>query len=167
MSKENEIVDVKKVRKLDHFLNIVSTFSIVMMVVLVFYNAVLRYCFNSSLTSAEEYSRFAFVWLSYLGIILAAKEESHVSVTIVTDMLHGVTAKVVRIIKELIVLITMGIILYGGYYFTMSSNYKTAATQTNFMLVSSSVVLASAAMIIITIINLVKEFTNKDSKGDK
>ncbi|NDY93052.1 TRAP transporter small permease, partial [Ideonella livida] len=37
------------------------------MVVLVFGNVVLRYAFNSGITVSEELSRWAFVWLTFLG----------------------------------------------------------------------------------------------------
>jgi len=40
-----------------------------------------RYTLNSSLTWTEELSRLCFVWIIYLGISLAAKQEQHVRVT--------------------------------------------------------------------------------------
>jgi TRAP-type C4-dicarboxylate transport system permease small subunit len=55
------------------------------MVVMVFGNVVLRYGFNSGITFSEELSRWAFVWLIFLGAIIAIKDSGHLG----TDMLVG------------------------------------------------------------------------------
>jgi len=47
------------------------------MVVLVFGNVVLRYAFNSGITVSEEISRWLFVWLTFLGAIVALREHGH------------------------------------------------------------------------------------------
>jgi TRAP-type transport system small permease protein len=53
------------------------------MVVLVFGNVFLRYTMNSGITLSEELSRWAFVWMTFLGAIVALKEHGHLG----TDML--------------------------------------------------------------------------------
>jgi TRAP-type transport system small permease protein len=55
------------------------------MVLMVFGNVVLRYAFNSGITVSEELSRWAFVWMIFLGAIIAIKENAHLG----TDMLVG------------------------------------------------------------------------------
>ena len=55
------------------------------MVVMVFGNVVLRYGFNSGITVSEELSRWAFVWMTFLGAIIAVRENGHLG----TDMLVG------------------------------------------------------------------------------
>jgi len=47
------------------------------MAVLVFGNVVLRYLFASSLEVSEELSRLLFVWLIFLGAILASRQHAH------------------------------------------------------------------------------------------
>jgi TRAP-type C4-dicarboxylate transport system permease small subunit len=54
-----------------------------LMVVLVFGNVFLRYAMNSGITLSEELSRWAFVWMTFLGSIVALKEHGHLG----TDML--------------------------------------------------------------------------------
>ena len=53
------------------------------MVLMVFGNVVLRYAFNSGIAVSEELSRWLFVWLTFLGAIVALKEHGHLG----TDML--------------------------------------------------------------------------------
>jgi TRAP-type C4-dicarboxylate transport system permease small subunit len=55
------------------------------MVVLVFGNVVLRYGFNSGLTVSEELSRWLFVWMTFLGAVVALRDNAHLG----TDMLVG------------------------------------------------------------------------------
>jgi TRAP-type transport system small permease protein len=55
------------------------------MVVMVFGNVVLRYGFNSGITVSEELSRWAFVWMTFLGAVIALRDNGHLG----TDMLIG------------------------------------------------------------------------------
>lgn len=56
---------------------------LLIMVVLVFGNVVLRYAFNSGITVSEELSRWLFVWMTFLGAVIALKEHGHLG----SDML--------------------------------------------------------------------------------
>ena len=53
------------------------------MVVMVFGNVVLRYVFNSGIAVSEELSRWFFVWMTFLGALVALKDNGHLG----TDML--------------------------------------------------------------------------------
>lgn len=57
--------------------------ALALMVVLVFGNVVLRYGFNTGITVSEELSRWLFVWMTFLGAIVALHERGHLG----TDML--------------------------------------------------------------------------------
>jgi TRAP-type C4-dicarboxylate transport system permease small subunit len=50
---------------------------LMIMVVLVFGNVVLRYGFNSGIIVSEEVSRMLFIWVTFLGSIIALRENSH------------------------------------------------------------------------------------------
>jgi TRAP-type transport system small permease protein len=47
------------------------------MVVMVFGNVVLRYGFNTGIDFSEELSRFFFIWITFLGAIIAMRENAH------------------------------------------------------------------------------------------
>ena len=53
------------------------------MVVMVFGNVVLRYAFNSGIAVSEELSRWLFVWMTFLGALVALREHGHLG----TDLL--------------------------------------------------------------------------------
>ncbi len=66
-------------------LSMVMAACLAVMVVLVFGNVVMRYAFNSGITLSEELSRWLFVWMTFMGAIVALKERGHLG----TDMLVG------------------------------------------------------------------------------
>jgi len=51
--------------------------SLGLMVVMVFGNVVMRYVFNSGLTLSEELSRWLFVWMTFMGAVVALHERGH------------------------------------------------------------------------------------------
>ena len=53
------------------------------MVVMVFGNVFFRYAFNSGFTVSEELSRWLFVWMTFLGAVVALRENAHLG----TDMM--------------------------------------------------------------------------------
>ena len=79
--------------------------ALAVMVVLVFGNVVLRYAFNSGITVSEELSRWLFVWLTFLGAVVALKERGHLG----TDML---LARLPRIGKRLCAVVGLGLMLW-------------------------------------------------------
>jgi TRAP-type transport system small permease protein len=52
-------------------------FGLGLMVLLVFGNVVLRYLFDTGITVSEELSRWIFVWVTFLGAIVAMREHAH------------------------------------------------------------------------------------------
>lgn len=51
--------------------------SLAAMVLMVFGNVVMRYGFNSGITLSEELSRWLFVWMTFLGAVIALNERAH------------------------------------------------------------------------------------------
>lgn len=58
-------------------LNVLTAAALLFMVALVFGNVVLRYVFNSSIVVSEEVSRWLFVWITFLGAVIALRERAH------------------------------------------------------------------------------------------
>lgn len=50
------------------------------MVLMVFGNVVLRYGFNSGILISEELARYFFVWLTFLGAVVAFHEHAHLGI---------------------------------------------------------------------------------------
>lgn len=68
-------------------LEVVIAACLALMVLLVFGNVVLRYAFNSGIPVSEEMSRWLFVWLTFLGGVVALREHAHLGTEILVSRL--------------------------------------------------------------------------------
>ncbi|MDH2998426.1 C4-dicarboxylate ABC transporter permease [Pasteurellaceae bacterium LFhippo2] len=85
------------------------------MSLLVFVNVVLRYGFHSSINVTEEVSRYLFVWLTFLGAILAFGGNQHVKVTMLTDRLSPTKRDILSIVTDGLMLFCCYLIIQGGW----------------------------------------------------
>ena len=74
------------------------------MVVLVFGNVVLRYGFNSGISVSEELSRWLFVWLVFVGAVVALRDHAHLGMDSVVSRLPAWGKKVCFILSNLLML---------------------------------------------------------------
>ncbi len=84
------------------------------MVVMVFGNVVLRYAFNSGITVSEELSRWAFVWLTFLGAIVAVKDNAHLGTDLLVSRLGPAGKKVCLALAESLMLYCCWLIFAGS-----------------------------------------------------
>ena len=63
--------------RLCRVLSFVMVIFLAAMVLMVFGNVVLRYAFNSGITVSEELSRWLFVWMTFLGALVALRTHHH------------------------------------------------------------------------------------------
>lgn len=96
------------------------------MVVLVFGNVVLRYAFNSGITVSEELSRWLFVWLTFLGAIVAMREHAHLGVDSLVKRLPTAGKKFCLILSQLLMLYATWLLLVGSWEQTLI-NWDVAA----------------------------------------
>jgi len=83
------------------------------MVVLVFGNVVLRYGFNSGITVSEEVSRWLFIWMTFLGAVVALKEHGHLGVDMLVQKLPPAGKKLCLGLGHLVMLFIAGLLFQG------------------------------------------------------
>ncbi|MDO9639101.1 MAG: TRAP transporter small permease [Pseudotabrizicola sp.] len=103
------------VRLAELTLKVLMVLCILTMSVLVFTNVVLRYGFNTSLILTEEIARYAFVWLTFLGGILAFARNRHVRMDLFVKMLPKRPRVAVLLAGDVIVLVCCYLIVRGCY----------------------------------------------------
>ena len=84
------------------------------MVVLVFSNVVLRYAFNSGITVSEEVSRWLFVWLTFLGAIVAMREHGHLGVDSLVKRLPTWGKRACLLTSQVLMLFVTWLLLTGS-----------------------------------------------------
>ena len=88
--------------------------ALAVMVVLVFGNVVLRYAFNSGITASEEVARWLFVWLTFLGAIVALKEHGHLGSDMLVSRLPTGGKKALLVIGHLLMLYITWLMFSGS-----------------------------------------------------
>ena len=96
----------------DHLEEYVLVYSLMVSVALVFVQVVMRRVFNNSLSWSEELARYLYVWQTWLGVSYAARNGTHLRITMLKDRLP---AKAQQILEILVVLVWIGIfVIYQG-----------------------------------------------------
>ncbi len=84
------------------------------MVLLVFGNVVLRYAFDSGITVSEEVSRWLFVWLTFLGAIVALHEHGHLGSDMLVSRLPPAGKKACLVLGHLLMLYITWLLFSGA-----------------------------------------------------
>ena len=95
-------------------LEVIIAVCLMAMVVLVFGNVVLRYAFNSGITVSEEMSRWFFVWMTFLGAVVAMREHTHLGTEVVIGRLPPAGQRTFRAIGGLIMLLICWMLFRGA-----------------------------------------------------
>ncbi|MCC5960750.1 MAG: TRAP transporter small permease [Rhodobacteraceae bacterium] len=85
------------------------------MTVMVFGNVVLRYAFNSGWNFSEEMSRYFFVWLTFIGAILAFREYNHIGVETVVRLFGPIGRRVCLVLTNLVILVCASVLFWGTW----------------------------------------------------
>lgn len=95
-------------------LELLMAAALAVMVVLVFGNVVLRYGFNSGITVSEEVSRWLFVWLTFLGAIVAMREHGHLGSDMLVSRLPVIGKKICLVVGHLLMLYIAWLLFSGA-----------------------------------------------------
>ena len=85
------------------------------MVLMVFGNVLLRYAFNSGIQVSEELSRFFFIWLTFIGAIVAMRDGSHLGMDNFVTTLSRRGKLVCLSICQGLVLLCCGMLFWGTW----------------------------------------------------
>ncbi|MBF4102763.1 TRAP transporter small permease subunit [Gallibacterium anatis] len=96
--------------KLFNGIQILLGLMLAIMIALVFLNVILRFFFNSGLVWSEELSRYVFVYVVYLGAIVAMKENSHLGVDTFIKNIPEKLKWIFYVLGRLIIVAVMGIL---------------------------------------------------------
>lgn len=95
-------------------LSLLMAAALALMVVLVFGNVVLRYAFNSGVIVSEELSRWLFVWVTFLGAVVALHEGAHLGSDTLVSRLPLAGKKLCMLLGHLLMLLACGLVFKGA-----------------------------------------------------
>jgi len=146
---------------------VITVALLAMMVVLVFGNVVLRYVFNSGITVTEEVSRWMFVWVTFLGSVVALKERGHLGTEFLVGRLGASGRKLCLVVGYLLMLLVCWLIFKGALEQTRL-NWNVSAPSSGASLAwfySAGVVFAVSAAVIL-LVDLFRLITGRTKDSD-
>ncbi|MEO8410294.1 MAG: TRAP transporter small permease [Propionivibrio sp.] len=131
--------------------------ALALMVVLVFTNVVMRYGFGDGLALSDEVSRYCFVWLIFLGAIVAMREHAHLGMDSLVRRLPLAGQKVCFAISHSLMLFACVVFFKGSWVHTVLGHAnKSAVTGIPMSWVMAAGVVSSAAMGVILVADLIR-----------
>jgi len=109
-----------------YFEELLSGSFMVLMFLATVSNVVARYFFGESIQWAEEFSRYAFIWIIFLGAVVCTKHKRHISIDSVVKLLPALVQPWVNCVTELLVSALMVIIIWYGSLLTKNATQITA-----------------------------------------
>jgi TRAP-type C4-dicarboxylate transport system permease small subunit len=85
------------------------------MVVLLFGNVALRYAFNSGINVSDELSRLAFVWLIFIGSVLAVRTHTHMGVTMLVERFGPGARRASHLFCQILILAVLCMLIKGSW----------------------------------------------------
>lgn len=143
-------------RKIDRYSEKgITTLFLITMSILIFLQVVSRYVFGNSFTWTEELSRYLFIWLIFLTIGISFKENKHISIDVVLDILPPFVQKVVKQLNY-IVLLAISILFVWEGYVMVAQMQMFGQTSANLQLPMWWVYLSLPVGFLLTIIRLIQ-----------
>lgn len=149
-------------------LDVFSVVLLVVMSLLVIINVALRFIFNSSIVFSEELSRFLFIWVVYIGAIIAVRDDSHIYVDFIRKKLPQGIQFFLKIVCEIAMLIGCTLFFLGSVDLTevnITDHSPVAGISLGF--VYSAGLLGSFGMIIMLLIRLYRVLRKKEVTSQK
>jgi len=140
--------------------------ALMIMVALVFGNVVLRYVFNSSITQSEEISRWLFVWITFMGCVVALREHTHLGTDALVSRLPPMGKKICLALGHVTMLYVCYLVFRGALeQARINMDVLAPSTQLPMAILHSAGVAFAACACIVLLLDLWLLFTGhmKDS----
>ncbi|RYF17737.1 MAG: TRAP transporter small permease [Comamonadaceae bacterium] len=115
---------------IDRFCRLLSAVMVLFlaaMVAMVFGNVVLRYGFNSGITVSEELSRWLFVWMTFLGALVALRAHAHLGTDSLISRLPVTGRKICLGLTHVLMLYLCWLMFQGSWQQTKINMDSTSA----------------------------------------
>nr|WP_299503478.1 TRAP transporter small permease [uncultured Rhizobium sp.] len=144
------------------FLEILLILLLSGMAIMVFVNVLLRYGMNSGLNVSDELSRYFFVWLTFIGAVVAFREHGHVGVETLVMML-GRQGRIVCMILSNIIIIGVSAIFFWGTWnqAPINASMDAPVTKISMIWVYGIGFFTGAGVVIIAVERLIRLLTGR------
>ena len=146
-----------------HAVEVLIAFFLALMVLFTFLNVILRYVFNSGCAWSEEISRLCFIYLVYLGAIVAARDNAHLMVDALIARVPAKAQKVIYVAIQAITIWLLSMLVQGSWQWAiMKKGDVWPITRFPVFFINVAGAVLGVAYIAICIINLVRLIVGKE-----
>lgn len=97
------------------FLDILLGLILATMAIMVFVNVIMRYTMNSGFQMSEELSRFGFVWLTFIGAVVAHHHQQHMGMETLVAQFGRKGRMVLMGLSNLLIMGCSAVLLVGTW----------------------------------------------------
>jgi len=158
MPSQRENTAGNAVDKLFRMIEIVIAVFLGVMIVFTFLNVILRQ-FGRGFAWSEELTRICFIYLVYLGSIIAARENRHLMIDTLINKVPPTVQKVLYVTIQGLIIWLMGVVATGSFQNAWNNRHDFwVVTHFPVFLVYFAGVLLGVSVIIISLVNLFRMF---------
>lgn len=152
---------------IESFINSILILLLSVMTIIVFLNVVLRYVFDAGITWSEELSRYAFLYLIFIGSIISLKDDKHLRIDILEQKVGGLAKKILVCIQCLGCLYLLYLVLAGSMeIFSLNNQNASAALSIPYPVYIAPAFIGSVGMGLVLIRKLFKTLIPQGSALD-
>lgn len=150
---------------LSRIITLILLVSMCVLVVVTFLQVFCRFVIKVPVSWSEEVARISFVWLILMGAAVCVRENSHLSLEIVTSLLSDRARSNMKIFVSTAICLVSLVVLTAGTSYVLRSVGKTTVTMpipANCVYIAAPI--SAILMIIFSVENIFEEMKNR--KGD-
>ncbi|KAF5051890.1 Tripartite ATP-independent periplasmic transporter, DctQ component [anaerobic digester metagenome] len=157
----------KVINLLFRTIEILIAIFLAIMIILTFTNVVLRFVFHKGFAYSEEVARISFIYLVYLGSIVAMKENNHLMVDSLITKVPMAAKRVIYFLIQAITIWIMALLTQGAWQVSLlNKNNSWVVTHYPVFFIQFAGVVLGIAFIIICTVNLIKLIVFKEDPLD-
>lgn len=149
------------------FLDILLGLLLAIMALMVFVNVVMRYTMNSGLPLSDELSRFAFVWLTFIGAVVVYHHRQHMGMETVVAQFSRRGRLVLMGLSDLLILGCAGVLTHGTWkQLPINASMSAPVSGLSMAWVYGIGLFTGAAIIVITLERLFRLVTGRITEAE-
>jgi C4-dicarboxylate transporter DctQ subunit len=148
---------------IEKVLNVVIIVLLMAMTIVIFYQVVLRYGFQSSNIWAEEFARYAFIWVVLLGSACAIRRYQHIRIDFAFNAMPPSMRKFVELFNYTAIAVFLAVLAWYGVAISMrTGNQISAGLHIPMSLMYLSIPISAAIMLLFTAQIVLQGFVFRD-----
>lgn len=97
---------------IDMLCNAASTAILIAMTIMYFSAIVSRYIVGSGFRGSEEFTRYGMIWMIYIGSVLITKDNGHLNVSVLENMLSAKYRRYLLLAQRLLMIAYLSVMVY-------------------------------------------------------